>query len=290
MRLKNTPPAPARQESWSRQIGHRIPQILTPLFSTPEKWLFASRILSPKLLSLPDFLGIGAPQSGTTWLYENLRCHPEIFMPERKELRYFEKNFYKSLSLYYAPKFKGGSGKVKGEITPSYGKMPLERIRFIRKLMPEVKMILIIRNPIDRIWAATRRAFAKIPGKRLEDATEDEVLQSFQYAPRKENTDFLKILDNWQSVFPKEQLFVGFFDQITTEPQALLRNVFSFLEISVDVDWTTFPYGQVINKNPENPIPEKYRKILEQTYARDIEELYARFGEPVQSWRCAGPN
>ncbi|MEO6035849.1 MAG: sulfotransferase, partial [Verrucomicrobiota bacterium] len=233
--LKNAPPQAPSKSSLIRQIGRKIPELVTPVFSTPEKWLFSSGILSPKLLSLPDFLGIGAPQSGTTWLYENLRCHPDIFMPERKELRYFEKNFYKSLSLYYAPKFKKGFGKVKGEITPSYGKMPLARIRFIKKLIPIVKLILILRNPIDRIWAATRRAFAKIPGKRLEEATESEILASFHYAPRKENTDFPKILDHWSSIFPKEQLFVGFFEEITGDPQNLLRNIFSFLEVSPDV-------------------------------------------------------
>lgn len=250
--------------------------------------MFANGILSPKRLCLPDFLGIGAPQSGTTWLYENLRCHPEIFMPSRKELRYFEKNFYKSLSFYYAAKFREGLGKVKGEITPNYGKMPIERIRFIRKLMPEAKLILILRNPIERMWAATRRAFAKIPSKNLSSAEESEILESFQFPPRKENTDFPRILDNWLSVFPEEQLFVGFFDQIKNEPQKLLHDIFSFLNISTAVDWRGFPYGRVFNKNPANPIPEKYRAILEKTYASDIEKLYQRFGEPVQAWRCAG--
>lgn len=277
----------SNKDSLPRKIGRQIPEIFSPIVTTPEKWLFAHGILSPKLLSLPDFMGIGAPQSGTTWLYENLRCHPEVFLPERKEVRYFEKNFYKSLSFYYAPKFKAGVGKLKGEITPSYGKMPLERIRFIRKIMPEVKLILILRNPVDRMWAATRRALARVPGKTLQDATESDVMESFHCVPRMQNTDFPKILDNWLAVFPKEQLLVCFFEEILHEPQNLLRKVFSFLEISTDVDWKIFPYGQVINKNPENPIPEKYRIFLEKTYARDIEELYKRFGKPVEAWRCA---
>ena len=37
----------------------------------------------------PDFLGIGVQKGGTTWLYENLRNHPEIFMPRVKEIQYF---------------------------------------------------------------------------------------------------------------------------------------------------------------------------------------------------------
>lgn len=207
-------------------------------------------------------------------------------MSERKELRYFEKNFYKSLSLYYAPKFKRGIGKVKGEITPSYGKMPVGRIHFIRKIMPEARMILILRNPVDRMWASTRRTFGKIPGKRLEDALESEVLECFNYLPRRQSNEFTRILDNWTGSFPTEQLFVGFFEEIKSNPQNLLRKVFSFLNVSTDVNLETFPYQQVINSNPPQPIPDKYRAFLENIYEKEIEELYRRFGEPVRSWRC----
>lgn len=266
-------------------FGRQIPRILMPLLTTPEKWLFARGILSPKWLSLPDFLGIGAPQSGTTWLFENLRRHPEIFMPERKELRYFETNFHKSLSQYYAPKFRPGAGRIKGEISPSYGKLTLPRIRFIRRIMPE--LIYILRNPIDRMWAATRRALAKTPGRSLDHITEEEAMVFFHYPWSRKQNDYPTNLDNWLSIFPREQLFVGFYDAIARDPQSLLRQIFSFLGVSSDVDWNGFPYGQVINKNPESPIPARCREFLEQAYAADIENLYQRFGDAVRSWRCS---
>jgi hypothetical protein len=284
--LKSAAISELQQSSLPRRIARQIPELFTPLFTSPEKWLFAHGILSPRRLSLPDFLGIGAPQSGTTWLYENLRAHPEIFMPERKELRYFEKNFHKSLSLYYAPNFRAASGKVKGEITPSYGKSPLERIQFIRKIMPEVKLIYILRNPIDRIWSSTRRALGKNPGATFEHAKESEILACFQDAGRKANTDYPAILKNWLSVFPAEQLHVAFFEEITNQPQALLAKLFDFLGVPMEVDWKKFPYQKVINKNPEQPIPQKYREILEKIYKKDIDQLYERFGDPVRSWRC----
>ncbi|MEO6183807.1 MAG: sulfotransferase [Verrucomicrobiota bacterium] len=273
------------QKSVLQQFARRLPELLMPLLTRPEKWLFANGLLPSRKIALPDFLGIGAPQSGTTWLYENLRSHPEIFMPERKELRYFEKNFHKSLSLYYAPNFKPGLNKVKGEITPSYGKMPLERIRFIRKIMPQLKLILILRNPVDRVWASTRRAFAKRPGALFEEAKEQEILACFQDGERRANTNYLAILDHWLSVFPKEQLFIAFFEEITNDPQMLLGKVFHFLGVSDRVDWNLFPYAQVINKNPERPIPEKLREVLGRSYRDDIEGLYKRFGEPVRLWR-----
>ena len=165
--------------------------------------------------------------------------------------------------------------------------MPVERIRFIQKIMPDVKLIIILRNPIYRMWAATRRAFAKMPGKRLEDATEEEVMASFRFPPRRENNNFPRILDNWWSVFPREQFCVCFFEEVLYEPQKLLQRIFSFLEVSTDVDWEKFPYKKVINKNPEMPISDKYRVFLEKVYARDIKELHRRFGKPIEPWLAA---
>jgi len=46
----------------------------------------------------PDFLGIGVPQSATTWLFDKLQRHPEVFIPESKELEYFNKKFYRPMS------------------------------------------------------------------------------------------------------------------------------------------------------------------------------------------------
>ena len=62
-------------------------------------------------LLLPYFLGIGTPQSGTTWLYQNLRCHSELFLPVQKEVSYFDKHFHRSLR-YYSKYFTSGHTKT----------------------------------------------------------------------------------------------------------------------------------------------------------------------------------
>src|SRR5690606_11946368 len=69
--------------------------------------------------SFPDFICIGAQKSGTTWLYENLKLHPDIFMPDKKELHYFNLNYHTSLA-YYNSYFEKDSNRIKGEITPAY--------------------------------------------------------------------------------------------------------------------------------------------------------------------------
>ena len=113
---------------------------------------------------------------------------------------------------------------------------------------------------------------------------ESEFYALFERARR--NGDYLIILDKWLSVFPPEQLYVGFFEQIADCPHKLLGEVFAFLGVSQGVDWSSLPYNQAINKGPAIPIPKKYRDFLEEMYCRDIEVLYERFGGPIVGWRC----
>ena len=68
--------------------------------------------------ALPHFLGIGAQKAGTTWLAENLRCHPEVFLPERKELHWLDHKFERPLSDW-AAHFADAGERKRGEITPA---------------------------------------------------------------------------------------------------------------------------------------------------------------------------
>ncbi len=63
-----------------------------------ENPLYFNGLLASKTLCLPHFLGIGAQKAGTTWLHENLQCHPEIFLPEPKELHHFDWNYHIGVS------------------------------------------------------------------------------------------------------------------------------------------------------------------------------------------------
>ena len=96
----------------------------------------------------PNFLVIGAQRAGTTWLYECLREHPEIFLPETKELHYFDLNHEKGDEWYFRH-FEGASEKAIGEITPNYYQYP-GAIEKAHVLLPEAKFIFILREPKAR--------------------------------------------------------------------------------------------------------------------------------------------
>ena len=101
----------------------------------------------------PNFLIIGAQKSGTTTLYHAFKQHPEIYLPEVKELNYFfhESKFSKGIE-YYKSFFQPTTEKAIGEASPGYICHPASPKR-IYDALPDIKIILILRNPIDRAYS-----------------------------------------------------------------------------------------------------------------------------------------
>ena len=124
-------------------------------------------------LRIPSFLGLGTQRAATTWVHNCLKEHPQVFMPDIKELAFFDLNYDKG-QAYYESFFKGATGnEVIGEITPDYIFCEACPERISRHL-PNVKVFVILRNPIDRAFSAYKFFGHKHPGLSFEQAIENE--------------------------------------------------------------------------------------------------------------------
>ena len=114
---------------------------------------------SPTEAPLPTFIIIGAQKSATRWLRQNLGRHPDIFVPAR-ELKYF--NHPKRVDVlgtaWYRAQFDRWAGEaITGEATPGYmmlGHRPAVVAERIQATVPEVRLIALLRNPVDRAYSA----------------------------------------------------------------------------------------------------------------------------------------
>jgi len=254
----------------------------------PDKLGYRLGLRKVENLTLPNFLGLGAQKAGSSWLWANLRCHPELFLPARKELHYFNLHFYSSLASY-SSWFEEADGKIKGEITPAYGILPRRRISFVKQIMPDVKLILILRNPIDRAWSRAKMVLRE-PGDTeidLHAFSEGYLRRAIIHPSSQARGDYLTIIDNWLEYFAQEQLHLCFFEDLTQRPREFLSAIFSFLGVRQEVDWSVFPFATNPNPTPTTAIPPQYRQLLEDIYCARIEALYQRFGSKVERWRCA---
>lgn len=115
----------------------------------------------------PDFLIIGSQKAGTTSLYHALRLHPEVFVPEKKELNFFflEDEYARGLD-YYARYFEPAPAGIKavGEASPGYICHPETPAR-IAAALPDAKLVLTVRNPIDRACRNIGTAGGSLPSR-----------------------------------------------------------------------------------------------------------------------------
>ena len=199
-------------------------------------------------MPFPDFLVISPAKTASTWLADNLRCHPEVFVPAIKEVKYFS-YYSKWLDLsWYLDQFSAAGGRVKGEASPSYAILPVETIRQIRSLMPNLKLVFLMREPIARSWSHAKHNFRYHEANFLGNTCEFEAVspslwrENFLHEWPLASGDYLGQLRRWLSVFPRQQIYVDFYESVVHDPQKLLRNLFAFLGVTRDVDLSAFPF------------------------------------------------
>jgi hypothetical protein len=284
---------------------------------------------------LPDFLGVGAPRTGTTWLHSNLRRHPEIWMVPVKEVHYFDKRHlrrsknryyrshlrkrlprYRRLKTYrkaigrgdsgflrnlswdthfflprrdndwYRGVFRPGPGQIAGEITPAYSTLEAGVVEEIQGINPDMKIIYLLRNPIERSWSSALMSLTKRGGRPVESVTDEELMKHFQRTSHTLRSDYLRTLDNWEGVFGPERVFVGFLDEIQNDPRELLLRVYGFLGVDDDDAYIPAGVSSKVNTSPKQraAIPERFQSHLARMYLPQLEELSDRFGEPATGW------
>lgn len=287
------------------KITHRILKRVYLAYKQREKLLYEYRVLSTERLYLPDFLIIGVPKAGTTWLYENLSKHPDIFVSQKKELNYFNQDFETKKLKCYSDYFKNGSKKVKGEASPGYAYLPDHRIRFIRAIMPDVRLIIMIRNPIELQWSMAFHELVRKPGLNIEVVPEAAFFDYFKNNYHHIKGGYKGIFDRWLGHFPSEQLYIGFFEDIAKQPKKLLSDVFVHIGVSRDIDWNMLPYSDIIippagpkyrNSDPYRGVHDpkhsfstsfmekKYYDFLRDLNKVDIAEMQKTFKNRVSDW------
>lgn len=200
-------------------------------------------------MPLPHFLIIGSQKAGTTTLYHVLRQHPQLYLPPRKELNFFfHEDLYRRGSAYYERFFDGAApGQLCGEASPGYICHPQAAERIFR-LLPNVKLILTVREPIARAYSQywdNRRHLS-------EWRTFEEVVEHYlddTYQPGKpgyfSRGVYIRYIQRYLEFFPSEQLLILVFEDLRADPRAFYRRIFEFL--GVDTGFDPLPYHRAYN-------------------------------------------
>lgn len=210
------------------------------------------RSLPAYMYMKPAFIIIGAQRSGTTSLYNYMIEHPRIVPASKKEIHFFDNHFTRGITWYrrhFPSRLSHISQPVlTGEASPFYMFHPLAATR-IQKQLPAIKLIVLLRNPIDRAYShyqhVTRKGQEPLSFEEAISAEPDrlrgerERLETdptyfsfaYQYHSYLARGIYADILGRWFALFPREQFLILNSEHFYAEPSDVMYRVFAFLGI-----------------------------------------------------------
>ncbi|MEO9964292.1 MAG: sulfotransferase [Reichenbachiella sp.] len=152
-----------------------------------------------------------------------------------RDLFWFMKYFVMPrTNRWYQSLFQPKAGQIAGELTPAYARLTPELISEVYKFNPELKLIYVLRNPIDRTISQLKMQMSrKSVFDEDRDLPDKERLEAYMKIPQLfANGDYLTNLSNWQTVFPENQILVLFFEEMSASPTEYLKKILDFLEVN----------------------------------------------------------
>jgi len=238
----------------------------------------------------PTFLCIGVQKAGTTSFINYMNQHDEIFMKPG------ESHFFDTVELTekeienYENTFDTKKIII-GEKTPSYNYLQYAIDR-IYNYNPDIKLILILREPISRAFSQYNMLMSN-DNKSLNDITEEQMISDFE---KEEKVELSKLKCNGNNIivrgkydeiikyilskFSKENLFIGIAEEIKNDKNKY-NDIFKFLgvspiEINKNLDTHIIKY--------DKKIPKKLEQKLYHIYKEHNKELYKLLGRRIECW------
>jgi SAM-dependent methyltransferase len=227
-----------------------------------------------------DFLGIGAQKAGTTWLYAQLSAHPQVRFPAGKELHFWNNEEERDVAQYKRRFDQPIGGDTRnGEITPAYAILSRERVAEIRSHFPSLRLLYLIRNPIERAWSSALMALS-LAEMQIDEASDQWFIDHFRSRGSLRRGDYEACIRTWTSVYPKEQLLIARYEAIQEEPRDLLKSVATHL--GIDAGFFSSVSEDTLNRRifggSAHPLRPSLRAVLERLYGEKVQSLSAYLG------------
>lgn len=268
-------------------------------------------------IQLPDFLGIGAQKSGTTWLHEMLKQHPQICLPsDQKELHFFDsESRYETLGIEgYKSFFKDcnrNHHKVVGEITPGYlwtspfystkyqinpSRVDIPK-RVYNMLGSNIKLIVLLRNPVAR---AVSGYFHHVKKQRI--SIDDDILEIGKKYGIIQMGFYSKHLCHWMKYYPLSSFKILIYENIVANKEKSLKDIFNFLNVNENVELSNInkaynkglfyrktSKGISVFRGKQEVTAIKLDEIqkLYELYQEDMQELEKLFELDISQWKFA---
>ena len=241
----------------------------------------------PKKLA-PDFIIAGASKCGTSSIYYYLSRHPQVLLSHTKEIDFFVSNYQRGIDWYLAhfPSITDRPDFLTGEATPNYLRFP-EVARRIKDTFPQTKIIILLRNPVDRAisWhyhklntGLTSENIATAIAteiERLANVSEAEITNTGFYNPDNIMSSlYIYKIKPWIELLGREQFLILKSEDFYLNPLQNMTEVFNFLDLP-NCPLNNYPK---VNAGSYNRIDPNLRRTLSEYFAPYNQQLEEYLG------------
>ena len=197
------------------------------------------------------------------------------------ELRYL---FGRWDDEWYASLFEQAGGRIAGEITPAYLCLSEAAIAHVYALMPDVRLVLLLRDPVQRAWSHAKMDLARHMRREWQAVPHADFSAHFRASASRLRGDYVSSIERWLGRFPPSQLLIAFYDEIEEQPRILMQRVLDFLGASVTDADKLASISTRFNTGELAAIPATLHRELAELYVEQTRVLAQRFGKYPQRW------
>lgn len=209
---------------------------------------------------LPNFLIVGVQKAGTTSIYNYLQEHPQVYMSRVKETNFLEKDWEK-IPLEqqnkngivtiekYAELFADVKDEIAiGEVSPNYLFHYESSAARIKQYLPDAKLIVVLRNPVERAYSDHLMHLRDAIGYR---SLSEQIKHSSHKSFILRKGFYYEPIKYYFEQFEREQIRVFFYDDLCAKPQEFMQEMYQYLEVNSNFTPDTNKKAQVA-KIPKN--------------------------------------
>jgi Sulfotransferase family len=253
---------------------------------------------------LPNVLGIGMQRTATTWLWRQITGHPDVQAQTFKEPVFFS-GFFASpnrpgsdlrdavlgkvgdlywqgptRSLLHYRKIFANDKRFRVDISPAYGELPAKSVARVREILgPGVKIILSVRDPVERSWSNFKLNL-RYTGEHPLNFSFAQRIAAYRNVATIRRCDYASVLRKWKRYF--EDVMVVFMDDVVARPDETFAEIRRFIGLS---EWINGDSARPVNSSDALDMPRDDRMFLFGLHQPTYDAAEAELGGPARAWR-----
>jgi hypothetical protein len=184
----------------------------------------------------------------------------------------------------YGELFRHKGELLSGDITPALCTLPERKIAEITAAFPETRVVLLLRDPVDRAWSQISMSFRREKFKSSWLSKADK-FQRFLESREMESRSFpTRIFERWAKVIPASKLRYFFFDELNSNPDGLRSDIISFVGGDPSKSSELTPDFNRKSDREKLDMTDLVRDLLVRHFAGELRDCARTFGGPARSW------